>query len=266
MIRSKSVRCILTAAVCLSLCFPVYEAFGEDQSQPVADATKISKAQAIMDNVVINLLKQDIGALHKIKSYHCTYVKQEMFDGKLNHEETIDYYFEAPCRIFMKWTNRQDKGLTAVYDCKKDEEHFFAKDSGLAGSLGFLKFNIKSTFVKALHPNHWQINQSDIMFMSEMILSQMEDSIKSGQFKITSITAGYDDDAGVDTLKFDAFLSDKPVDGILYKKASLWVDSNTLIPVKFMLYNFKDQLYERYLLKNVELNVDLPQDLFARVK
>ena len=264
--RSKSVRRILTAAVCLSLCFSVYKAFGEDLLKPAANTSKISKAQAIMDNVVISLLKKDIAALHTLKSYHCTFVKQEMFDGKLNHEETIDYYFEAPCRIFMKWTNKQDKGLTALYDCKKDKEHFFAKDSGLAGSLGFLKFDLKSTFVKALHPNHWQINKSDIMFMSTMILSQMEDSIQSGQFKITSITAGYDDDAGADTLRFDAFLADKPADGILYKKASLWVDSNTLIPVKFMLYNFKDQLYERYILKNVELNVAVPQDLFARVK
>ena len=66
--------------------------------------------------------------------------------------------------------------------------------------------------------------------------------------------------------RFDAFLSDKPVNGILYKKASLWVDSNALIPVKFMLYNFKDELYERYVLKNIELNVDIPQSLFAAVK
>ncbi|MCL5878468.1 MAG: DUF1571 domain-containing protein [Deltaproteobacteria bacterium] len=263
---SKPVQYILLSAVCISFCFAVHKAFGEDILQHPANVPKISTAQAIMNDVVINLLKKDIASLKKLKSYHCTFIKQEMFDNKLNHEETIDYYYKAPCMIYMKWTNKQEKGLTAVYDCKKDKGHFFAKDSGLAGSLGFMKFRLNSTFVKVFHPNHWQINQSDIIFISEMILDQMEDSIETGQFLLSSIKVTHDSDAGADTLRFDAFLSDKPVNGILYKKASLWVDSNTLIPVKFMLYNFKDELYERYVLKNIELNVDIPQSLFAAVK
>ena len=263
---SKPALYILLSAACIALGFAVNKAFGEDNLQHPANAPKISTAQAIMNDVVIDLLKKDIASLKKLKSYHCTFIKQEMFGNKLNHEETIDYYYKAPCLIYMKWTNKQEKGLTAVYDCKKDKDHFFAKDSGLAGSLGFMKFGLNSTFVKVFHPNHWQINQSDIIFISEMILGQMEDSIETGQFLLSSIKATHDSDAGADTLRFDAFLSDKPVNGILYKKASLWVDSNTLIPVKFMLYNFKDELYERYLLKNIELNVDVPMNFFSPVK
>lgn len=232
----------------------------------IASPGKISTAQSIMNSVVVGLLKKDIASFQKIKSYHCTFIKQEMFDNKLNHQETISYYYEAPCSIYMQWTDRRDKGLVAMYDCKKDKDHFTARDNGIAGSLGFMKFALDSSFVKVFHRNHWQINQSDIMFMSRMILEQMEDSIQTGQFRLQSIREVHDDEAGVDTLRFDAFLSDKPVDGILYSKASLWVDANTLIPVKFMLYNFNGELYERYILKDMQINVNVPRKLFAPLK
>ncbi len=263
---SNGVKYMLLFMACISFYLPVRYALGGEEPESTVNTQKISTAQSIMNNVIIALLKKDIDALKQIKSYHCTFIKQEMFNGKLSHTETISYYYEAPCSIYMKWTNEQEKGLVAVYNCKKDKNHFKGKDSGIAGYLGFMKFKLKSNFVKAFHPNHWQINQSDIIFMTRMILEQMEDSIKAGQFRLNSIKAVHDDEAGVDALRFDAFLSDRPVDGILYSKASIWVDSDTLIPVKLLLYNFKGELYERYILKDMKLNVDIPRGIFVPVR
>ncbi len=258
---------MLLVIACISFYLPVRYALGKDEPQEgMVNTRKISTAQAIMNNVLIELLKKDIDDLKKIKSYQCTFIKQEMFNGKLSHEETINYYYQAPCSIYMKWTNEREKGLVAVYDCQKDKDHFMGKDGGLTGYIGFMKFGLKNSFIKILHPNHWQINQSDLIFITEMIFDQMKDSIKSGQFKLDSIKTVHDNEAGVDTVQFNVFLSDKPVDGILYSKASIWVDSNTLIPVKFLLYNFEGELYGRYVLKDVKLNVNIPHDLFAPVR
>ncbi len=244
----------------------VLYALGENVSHAKDATPKISTAQSMMNGVILDLLKRDVEDLKKIKSYHCTFIKQEMFDGKLNHEETINYYFWTPCRIYMKWTNKQDKGLTAVYDCQKDKNHFYGKDSGIAGYFGFMKLTMNSPFIRVFHPNHWQIDQSDLFFIINMIFQQMQDSIKLGKFRLTSIREMYDHETDVDTLRFDAVLTDLPVNGVSYGKVSIWVDANTLIPVKFLLYNVKGELYERYILKDMELNVDPSPELFAPVK
>ncbi len=211
---------------------------------------------------IIELLKDQLENLKNIKSYTYVLIKQERFRDGLHPEEIIKYEFKNPCRIYMKWIGNVDKGLTIIYNCEKSRKKFWAKEAGYLRSWGFIRLNLNSKFAKMYHPNHWLVNQSDIAFRSRMMLEQMEKAYKIGKLKIIPYGKVHDDETDTDTFRFDSIMPAGPGYGLKYYRTSIWIDARTLIPTKFYLYNFKNKLYERYVIKDLKLNADVPDKLF----
>jgi len=110
------------------------------------------------------LLKQALLVLEEankqfvsINSYHALIVSTEYFNGEKNETEYIHTKFLRSNSIYLKWLPGPYEGLQVSYVPKRDGSNtLLAKETGMAGWLGAVRWNEDNSLINSLYPHHFK--------------------------------------------------------------------------------------------------------------
>lgn len=200
---------------------------------------------------VQELIRRITLSFSKIKDYRATFIKQERF-GERFEPEIIRLYFKKPFNVKMEWIDPH-KGQVAVYREGFNNNKVRARKGGF---LKFIIFNLDPEGRAAMRNNHHPITRAGIGNVID-ILSR--DINKGGKYRI--VFRGEEKIEDHKTLKFEAISGEK--EGFHYAPRSIiWISKELNIPIKHEHYDRNNLIFERYVYKNLEINVGLEDSDF----
>jgi len=201
-----------------------------------------------------SLIEKALASFDGIKDYSCLYIKEEKAIDNMD-PQTIKLYFRKPFDVRMEWLNDKNKiDQIVVYREGYNHNKLRVKESGVLGWAGVLSIDPNGSLAggDSKHP------------ITEMgvgkILKRVLNEIAKGKMTVNDL--GNESIEGRDAHKIEV-VSDGPPGFHFAKRTILWLDTQTGFLVKHEHYDYKDQLFERHVYKDVKLNTGLGDDKFT---
>ena len=185
-----------------------------------------------------------------LESYkHVENYKVTLRSKSAESSEVIRYYYKRPGFVRMEFMTPH-KGAVIVYNPLKKE----ARLSPFPYLKSFvLTLSPDSSLIRS--PKGHRVDRSDIGILLK--------TAKELQDKGTVEILGDDNNVGArpTTLIKVEGKGDAAVQGI--HRYMLWLDKKSLLPVKAESYDKKGNLIEELLIDDIEINIDIPEELFS---
>jgi len=234
------------------------ESLGEIPPEAVATLADLAKTDhiAVLEKCLENCTQQ-------YNDYTLTFIKQERLKGKLRDQQTIDVAFRRhPFSVAMKWTENAPKGDRVLYvDGMWEGKMLIRPTGGLARSL------IGGQVLR--DPTGGEVMASTLRpvtaFGFENSLKDLLKVYRAAKQRgdLVQEFGGFGQIEGRDVIILIRKLP--AVDDYPAAKTVIYVDTEYMVPVMVEGYDWSQepQLLCRYVFKDMQFNVDLPDDRFT---
>ena len=199
-----------------------------------------------------------------IRSYTCTILLREQHGGKLRALETIACKFRKPHSVALEWLPPGPyQGLRVSYVNSRDAEGtFLGREAGFAGLVGAKRYRFAGRFVQTFYPHHYSPAQTNLGFIIDLAATLYRKAVALGKFRVASQGRATSPYLKGETDRVEAVLSPDPADGLGYKRAVLYFDRATRLPLHLELYDFEDRLDGLYVFADFAPGVEIPDSAF----
>jgi outer membrane lipoprotein-sorting protein len=189
-----------------------------------------------------DLIDTVINTYENIESYQVT-----LRTSSNNSAEEIKYYFKKPGYVRMEFI-KPHKGAVLVYNPFKQKARLMP--------FGFLRF-----FVLTLDPGNRLIKSSTGHRVDESDIGALLKMVKRLQTQGNAVTLKDETVGNRQTVHVRVEgEGDFNVDGI--HKYLLWLDKETLMPLKVSVYNTQGKFIEELIMDDLQINIEFPGDFF----
>lgn len=214
------------------------------------------------------LAELSLERLRDVRDYTCTFLKQELIDGKLTPVQEIEVLFrDAPLSVFMKWVKNEDECRRALYI--RGRHVFDGQEQALVEPAGVIaRLFVSETLIpihgeRSRQASRRAIDEFGFKNTLEMLRRFNDVARSRGVLDVSFAGQGLID--GRPTLIIRRFLPYTGPDcGFPDARMELHFDCETLLPVA--VYSWADragtQLLGSYVYTHVRLNPGLPDDAF----
>ncbi|MBI3316303.1 MAG: DUF1571 domain-containing protein, partial [Candidatus Omnitrophica bacterium] len=209
------------------------------------------------------LLDKALDSYESMRDYRAVFYKREKSGSGLGETEKIFLKFEKPFKVFMKWLNTDKKGLQVVYGRGENRGRLAVHKPGLGvGLLPVIYLDPGSPWIRKGSASY---NIEDVGIGT--FLFDFTKAVLRGfrEEKLHIVSHG--------TVREGTFLGEKvEVTFVNTEKSAFYFayriitlfDSETGLPVKFELFDWKNELIGVYVYENLKLNTGLDDPAFKK--
>jgi outer membrane lipoprotein-sorting protein len=191
-------------------------------------------------------------AYARIDNYTAIFHKQERLNRRLLEEETIFIKFKKPFKVYMKWTKDPYKGREALYAEGWNGNRMMIYESR---TMGGVTVNLDPKGLIAMKGNRHPITDSGIGNLVKLIKENFRKGIMTGDLEFNE--HGEETIYGRKTKKAELiFPRDKATGNYCYR-AIMNLDVEKKVPLKVQIYDWEDNLIEKYGFEELKLNPGL---------
>ncbi len=205
----------------------------------------------------LQIIKEMEAAYSGVDDYTATFIKKERVNGEVLPEEHIFLKFKKPFKVYMKWLKGPHDGREAMYVQGRYDNKVIGHEGGF---IGFVTMHMKPTGSLAMKGNRHPITDVGIGRLIEIVDSNLDRALKSGELKISYI--GEEETYGRKTWHVVGELPEKKENPYYCAKMDLWVDEQLKLPIKIDIYGWKNELLESYGYKDLKINPGLKDEEF----
>jgi outer membrane lipoprotein-sorting protein len=236
MARSKELKFMkkLISMMLLSLAITATGAHGKEKLDPENWIRDMEEAYAKIDN------------------YTAIFHKQERVSGKLLEEETIFIKFKKPFKVYMKWIKDPYKGRQILYVENWNENQMKVRERGI---LGVITVNLDPNSSMANKGNRHPITESGLGHLVKLIEENLRKGAKVAELKF--IGHGEETVYGHKTKKVELIFPKDEARGYYCYHAIINIDVEKKLPLKVQIYDWEDNLIEKYGYEELKLDPGL---------
>jgi outer membrane lipoprotein-sorting protein len=214
-------------------------------------------AYSIEDPVPEMWVKRLEESYSKVNDYTVVFHKQERVDGKLLSEEIVNLKFKKPLKVYMKWANPPYQGREVIYVEGWNSNQLRAHEGGW---MGFVTLNLDPKGSRAMKGNRHSITTAGIGHLIEIFGRDIREGIKSKDLQFTEHSE--ETIYGRRAWKLEAAFSKDRAKKYYSYRLILHVEAATKLPIMIQVYDWDNQLIERYGYENLLTNVGLSDSDF----
>jgi len=201
---------------------------------------------------VLAMVEEAEKILLRAQSYTSVFHKVERVRGKLLPEEVMFLKFRKPFSIYMKWTGKHGRANELMYVEGWNKGRLRIRPRGLAGLFVF-DFRPDSSMI--LDTNRHPITHIGLGYLTGLVADNMRRAHKAGELVIEDQGTGtlYGRPAHTWVVHFPA---DEPKGYYCYR-GILTMDTAARIPLRLLLFDWKDELMEDYGYEDTRLDARL---------
>lgn len=222
----------------------------------------------------IAMLQDASNRLDRINSYTATFDKQELIDGELSEEQSMQIKLRhEPLSVYMKWEKGGDVGREILFPVADDDPRMLVQLTKFGGRLPALKLEPSSTL--AMSEARYPVTMAGVKEMTRMTLEIRQRDLNLGDRVKTE-------------MRDDKTFAGRPVyaytvqygsakDSEQYRKCILYIDKQLMIPVFSRNFTWPElvenadpnnldasTMIESYAYRGIKLEADLDTIEFAR--
>jgi len=185
-------------------------------------------------------------------SYTSIFHKRELIHGRLAPEEVAFMKFKKPFKVYMKWTGKERRGTEAIYVEGWNGGHLKAHEGGI---LNIINFNLDPRGSLAMRGNRHPITDSGLEHLMTLIGENVRRGLKAREMVFRDL--GTETVYGRASRKLEGIFPREQERGYYCYRAVLYMDVERAIPLKMLLYDWDDVLFEDYGYEDTRLNAGL---------
>ena len=217
----------------------------------------VRPALADQNSQLLSLVNQMESSYAQVKDYTATFLKKERYADKQLPEERMQFKFQKPFKVYLKWVDGQKK--EAIYVNGENSNKVVAHCEGV---LGFKNWTFYPTDATLMKNNRHPITDIGFGFIIDIMRKNIPAAITSSEIEIVRLAD--EDFNGRPATVIDAKFS--PRDGRKYYTAHVicHVDKEYMLPVAVACYDENEVLQEQYSYQDVKLNAGLSEMDFSK--
>lgn len=185
--------------------------------------------------------------ISKVEAYSATLVLQTREGSELGPEELVEFLWQRPSRISMKWTGGKHVGQEIVYRGDLKQPRITGHRGGL---LSFFQFSMKPDDPHAPSEPRRSIADAGIGRLIEIVSSAFRAGLETSAVTFKTSTEEWQTQPAT---RVQADLtSSNPEDPLV--RVVVILDQQLQLPVAAEFYDQPEMLSERYEYRNVQLN------------
>jgi outer membrane lipoprotein-sorting protein len=205
----------------------------------------------------IQLLGEMEQAYARVDHYTATFLIQEYVDGKLSPKQLIALKFKKPFKVYLRWIEGPNEGRQALYPAGADGNELWVRVPLLVGAV---TVTLDPESPRARKGGRHAITDIGIGRIIELLGENVRRGLQHGELAI--VDGGYRTTFERPTLRYILHFPDDPAKGYYCKTAIIDVDREHRLPIFAEIYDWSNQLVERYGYLNLRLNPGLTDDDF----
>jgi len=222
--------------------------------------TALASGQAeVRPDAPMKILVGMESAYAKVDDYTANFLKRERVGGELLPEEDILLKFRKPFMVYMKWREGPHGGREALYVQGKNSGKVVGHEGGF---FGFITLNMEPRGGIAMKGNRHPITDVGIGRLIEIVMENTRRAGDDGALKFTY--SGEEEVLGRNAYRIIEELPAGEDKGYYCRKLELWVDKELGLPIKIIIYGWRDEILERYGYRDLKLNPGLSDSEFDR--
>jgi hypothetical protein len=210
-----------------------------------------------------DLLDRALRSYETVRDYKAVFHKRERSGGVLGENEKIFVRFEKPFRIFMKWLNTDKQGLQVVYGRGENEGRLAVHKPGfLVGLVPVIFLEQDSPWIRQGSASYdiEDVGIGTFLFdFTKAVIRAFREE------KLRVVSHGRVNENGFSSEKIEVVFLNSTEDAsyFAYRIVTLF-DEATSLPVKFELYDWKNEPMGVYLYEGLKLNAGADDSDFRK--
>jgi outer membrane lipoprotein-sorting protein len=200
----------------------------------------------------LQLLDEMERAYAGVDHYTATFLIQEFVDGKLQPKQLIALKFKKPFKVYLRWLEGPNEGRQAIYPAGADGNELWVRVPLLVGAV---TVSLDPHSSRARKGSRHPITDIGIGRLLEFIAANVRRGLERGELTIAD--GGPRTTFGRPAWRYILHFPDDPGRGYYCKTAVLDVDREHRLPIFADIYDWHDQLVERYGYLQLRLNPGL---------
>lgn len=195
--------------------------------------------------------------ISKVEAYSATLIVQTREESELGPEELVEFLWQRPGRISMKWTDGIHAGQEIVYRGDLQQPRIIGHRGGL---LSFFQFSMKPDDPHAPSGNRRSITDAGIGRLIEIVSSAFRAGTDAGTILFKTSVEPWQERPAT---RVEAELTTSSPEDPLARVVVVF-DQQLQLPVAAEFYDQPEMLSERYEYRNIQLNPETPKGLLLR--
>ncbi len=196
------------------------------------------------------LLDRTVAAYAKVDDFVCSFSTRERIRDEIIERKNVVFKFRKPASFYMKMTEGEDKDTELIYVEGRYDNNV---EVHLGGFWGFFRIAVDPRGKLALKNHRHPVTDADMGHILDVILANYRRGRDDPQARIT-----YE---GIERLDAREAVHAKAVfpagRGYYGGTVHVFIDRETLLPVRLTVYGWNDEFLEEYRYEKVRLNVGL---------
>lgn len=198
------------------------------------------------------LVEESERILLRAQSYTSIFHKVERLRGRLLPEEVMSMKFRKPFSLYLKWTGKNGRASELLYAEGWNKGRLRLRPRGLAS---LFVFNFRPDSPMVLDTNRHPITHIGLGYLTALVADDMRRAHKAGELVIKDLGKGTLYGRPAHTWEADFPADEKK--GYYCYRGVLTMDTAARIPLRLLLYDWKDELVEDYGYEDTRLDVPL---------
>lgn len=209
------------------------------------------------------IVRQAVDAYRAVNDYTAQLHRVERVGNDLRKEEQISLKFRKPSSLYMKWQTSPNPGLLnegteVIYPTGKEKNKMTAHLGGLI-NLITPTVTVDPTDPMVMKNNRHPVTHTGIGYILDLFTRQRDRAVADKDFQ--QVYHGVVPIMGRQTHKVEFIMPGKGKGYYCYR-AEVYFDTENKLPIRIAVYNWDDDLIERYSFNNLAINVGLTDDDF----
>jgi hypothetical protein len=205
----------------------------------------------------LHLLEEIEQAYAQLDHYTATFLIQEYVDGRLAPKQLIALKFKKPFKVYLRWIEGPNAGRQAIYPAGADGNALWVRVPLLVGAV---TVTLDPQSPGARQGARHAITDIGIGRLIEFLGANVRRGLERGELSI--VDAGQRTTFARPTRRYRLHFPAEPSKGYYCKTAVIDVDREHRLPILAEIYDWNDQLVERYGYLDLRLNPGLTDDDF----
>jgi outer membrane lipoprotein-sorting protein len=203
-------------------------------------------------------LLQDMNqAYAKVDNYTATFLIQERLDGELGPKQRIELKFKKPLKVYMRWLTGKYEGRQALYPAGADGNELWVR---LPILMGAITISLDPQSPRARKGSRHPITDVGIGRLLDFITESASQGLQRDELSVDD--GGQLVTFGRPTQRFSLHFPTDPGKGYYCMTAIIDVDRERHLPIYAEIFDWQDQLVERYGYIDLRLNPGLGDQEF----
>jgi outer membrane lipoprotein-sorting protein len=204
--------------------------------------------------VVMSMMEN---AYQKVNDYTAVFHKRNMRDGKVTPEENIYIKYKKPFKLYMKWLNGPHEGREAIYIKGMNNNEMVGHECGV---LGLFDWNLDPKCETAMKEQRHPLTDMGVGRLVEIISGDAKRAAAAKQLRLVYLGEEKVYGNKVWHIRMDL----PPIKDYYSPKSEGWIDEESHLPLKVILYDPKGEFIESFGYSDLKLNPGLSDAEFEK--